>query len=241
MLTDREMDRLLELLGATAEVIGDQLRPTAAALMAEELAAYPLAVVDKALAACRRELKGRLSLAAILERIDDGHPAPNEAWAMALPAADERNTVVWTGEIERAWAVALPLIDAGDKVAARMAFLDAYGKLLKEAKAARRPAAYTPSLGFDPAGRDAAMRDAVARGLLTDQQATPHLRIAGPVQPAMQEQFAALANELRERAQDRDRREEQAARAEREELEAVRKRELAKLEDWVAERGGAQP
>lgn len=238
MLNDREMDRLLELLGATAEVIGDQLRPAAAALMAEELAAYPLAVVDKALAACRRELKGRLSLAAVLERIDDGHPSPNEAWAMALPAADERNTVVWTGEMERAWAVALPLVDAGDKVAARMAFLDAYGKLLKEAKAERRPAAYTPSLGFDSAGRDAAIQEAVARGLLSEQKAP--LRIDGPVQPDMQERFAELAIELREGAKERDRREDQAALAEREEMEAVRKRELAKLEGWVAERGGAK-
>lgn len=260
MLTDREMDRLLELLGATAEVIGDQLRPTAAALMAEELAAYPLAVVDKALAACRRELKGRLSLAAILERIEDGHPSPNEAWALASPAADERNTVVWTQEMELAWSVALPLIDAGDKVAARMAFLERYAKLVKDAKAALRPATYRPSLGFDAAGRDAALREAVSRGLLSREQAQQHLRIEGPAEPAfnpvallggkvevsaaapqdMRERLAGLARELADQAKQRQLHEDQAAERQRAELEAARQRELAKLEEWVSEHGGAE-
>lgn len=65
MLAEHEQDRLVELLVATAEVIGDQLRPTAAAFMVTDLAGYPLPMLDKALASCRRELKGKLSLAAI--------------------------------------------------------------------------------------------------------------------------------------------------------------------------------
>ena len=67
MLADFEQDRLVELLVATAEVIGDQLRPTTAVFMVSDLATYPLPALERALAACRRELKGRLSLAAILE------------------------------------------------------------------------------------------------------------------------------------------------------------------------------
>lgn len=185
-------ERLVRLLVATAEVIGDEVRPAAAALMVEDLSVYRMPVVEKALAACRRELKGRLSLAAILERIDDGHPTPNEAWAMAVPAADERNTVVWTGEMADAWATALPLVRQGDMVAARMAFIEVYGRLLKAARVDRRQANYRPSLGFDAAGRDAALRAAAAKGLLPSGMAESHMVTSSESLP----QIAELAERL---------------------------------------------
>ncbi len=177
MLSDREQEDLVKGLMATAEVIGDQLRPTAAAYMVQDLSCYSMAVLDRALAGCRRELKGRLSLAAVLERIDDGHPAPNEAWAVAIQAADERNTVVWTTLTQQAWNTALPLVQAGDKIAARPAFLETYGRLLKDARAARLPAVYTPSLGFDLTSRNAALTDAVSKGLLAHDQVSDHLQL----------------------------------------------------------------
>lgn len=177
MLSDREQEDLVKGLMATAEVIGDQLRPTAAAYMVQDLSCYSMAVLERALAGCRRELKGRLSLAAVLERIDDGHPAPNEAWAVAIQAADERNTVVWTTLTQHAWNTALPLVQAGDKIAARPAFLETYGRLLKDARAARLPASYTPSLGFDLTSRNAALTDAVSKGLLAHDQVSDHLQL----------------------------------------------------------------
>jgi hypothetical protein len=177
MLSDREQEDLVKGLMATAEVIGDQLRPTAAAYMVQDLSCYSMAVLERALAGCRRELKGRLSLAAVLERIDDGHPAPNEAWAVAIQAADERNTVVWTTLTQQAWNTALPLVQAGDKIAARPAFLETYARLLKDARAARLPASYTPSLGFDLTSRNAALTNAVSKGLLAHDQVTDHLQL----------------------------------------------------------------
>lgn len=177
MLSDREQEDLVKGLMATAEVIGDQLRPTAAAYMVQDLSCYSLAVLERALAGCRRELKGRLSLAAVLERIDDGHPSPNEAWAVAIQASDERNTVVWTTLTQQAWNTALPLVQAGDKIAARQAFLETYTRLVKEARAARLPASYTPSLGFDLTSRNAALTDAVSKGLLAHDQVSDHLQL----------------------------------------------------------------
>ncbi|MFI8572089.1 hypothetical protein ACIGEO_11275 [Stenotrophomonas bentonitica] len=177
MLSDREQEDLVKGLMATAEVIGDQLRPTAAAYMVQDLSCYSLAALERALAGCRRELKGRLSLAAVLERIDDGHPAPNEAWAVAIQAADERNTVVWTTLTQQAWNTALPLVQAGDKIAARQAFLETYTRLVKEARAARLPASYAPSLGFDLTSRNAALTDAVSKGLLAHDQVSDHLQL----------------------------------------------------------------
>ncbi|MEN5117478.1 hypothetical protein ABE488_09115 [Luteimonas sp. TWI662] len=175
-----EMRRAVQALVVTAEVIGDEMRPHVAALMVEDLSVYPLPVVERALAACRRELKGRLSLAAILERIEDGHPAPNEAWALALRAADERKTVVWTTEISSAWAACRPLVDAGDRIAARMAFLEVYTRLLKDARAARRMGVCAVSLGHDPADRTAVLQQAVERGQLAHEQVAEHLQLAAP-------------------------------------------------------------
>lgn len=183
MLSDREQEDLVKGLMATAEVIGDQLRPTAAAYMVQDLSCYSLAVLERALAGCRRELKGRLSLGAVLERIDDGHPSPNEAWAVAIQAADERNTVVWTTLTQQAWNTALPLVQAGDKIAARPAFLETYARLLKDARAARLPASYTPSLGFDLTSRNAALTDAVSKGLLAHDQVSDHLQLTAPTPP----------------------------------------------------------
>lgn len=183
MLAEHEQDRLVELLVATAEVIGDQLRPTAAAFMVTDLAGYPLPMLDKALASCRRELKGKLSLAAILERIDDGHPPANEAWAIAIRAADESATVVWTEQTRDGWAAALPLIEAGDRVAARQAFIEVYTRLTKDARAAGRLAVHCASIGFDASGRDAVLSKAVADGLLAHEQVAEHLALP-PASPS---------------------------------------------------------
>ena len=177
MLSDREQETLVKLLVVTAEVIGEQLRPTTALFMADDLAAYGLPVLERALSACRRELKGRLSLAAILERIEDGHPAPNEAWAIAIRAADEGATVVWTGQTRDGWAAAYPLVLAGDKIAARQAFLEVYARLVKEARAAGQLGAHQVSLGSDISGRDNVLRQAVAAGQLAHEHVAEHLAL----------------------------------------------------------------
>ncbi len=180
MLTDVEQERLVDLLVGTAEVIGDQLRPTTAVFMVADLAAYPLSLLERALAGCRRELKGKLSLAAILERIDDGHPSPNEAWAIAVRAADERSTVVWTEQTRDAWSAALPLVEAGDKIAARPAFLEVYTRLLKEARAAQKTATHQVSLGADASARDGVLQQAVAAGQLAHEQVADFLALPAP-------------------------------------------------------------
>lgn len=188
MLSDVEQDTLVEMLVATAEVMGDQIRPTAAVYMVTDLATYPLRVLANALTACRREVKGRLSLAAIMERIDDGHPAPNEAWAVAVRATDEAVTLVWTEQTRDAWTAALPLVEEGDKIAARQAFLEVYARLVKSARAVGGCAVYQPSLGHDASGRAAALQLAVDAGRLAHQQVAEHLAL-----PAAAPAFNPLA------------------------------------------------
>ncbi len=188
MLSDADQETLVEILVATAEVMGEQIRPTAAAYMVTDLATYPLQVLANALTACRREVKGRLSLAAIMERIDDGHPAPNEAWAVAIRATDEAVTLVWTEQTRDAWTVALPLVEEGDKIAARQAFLEVYARLVKGARAVGGCAVYQPSLGHDASARPAALQLAVDAGRLAHQQVAEHLAL-----PAATPAFNPLA------------------------------------------------
>jgi len=154
----------LELQIATvAEMIGHEIRPNAAKAMVLELADYQPEDIMVALRRCSRELSGRLTLAAILERMPGQHPSPNEAWALCPQS--EADTVVWTEQIAEAYGQAAPLLADGDTIAARMAFLETYKRLVGEACGAGPK--WRVSLGHDVSQRERVVRDAVARGRLS--------------------------------------------------------------------------
>lgn len=162
-------EHLLQALTVTAELTGTKLSRAAMAVMVEDLIGYGEEPVLAALERCRRELTGRLSLAAIIDRMhgDDGRPGADEAWAIAIGARDESQTVVWTTEIREAFhEVAEPLLDLGDETAARMAFRDRYSRMLREARQSRAAVQWVPSIGWDTAKREAALTQAARRGLL---------------------------------------------------------------------------
>ena len=119
------MSKLTEALAVTAELTGTRLSEAAAEVMARDLERYPIEQVLGALTACRRELRGRLTIADVISRLDDGRPGVEEAWAM-IPKS-ERDTCVWTEEMAAAFGIAAPLMES-DEVAARMAFKEAYVK-----------------------------------------------------------------------------------------------------------------
>ena len=104
-------------------------------------------------------------------RLLDGRPDDNEAWAMALSSRDERETVVWTEEMAQAFAQCQNVLDLGDEVGARMAFKDAYGRLVTSARAENRPAVWSVSPGWDAERRAVSLNKAVAAGLLPAPQA----------------------------------------------------------------------
>ena len=111
-------EKILMGIAVTAELTGTELSKHAVLALEAELGRYPEDVALAALDRCRKELTGRLTLAAIIERINehDGRPASDEAWATAVRAEDENETVVWTDETRRAMSVARPLLELGDKV-----------------------------------------------------------------------------------------------------------------------------
>ena len=155
---------LIKAIAATAELCNKVFTPVAAKLFADDLEGYDEQAILKALSRCRKELKGPLTLEAVISRIEDGRPGVEEAWAM-LPH-DESATVVWTNEMSEAWGIALPLLNASDVVAARMAFKEAYTKAITLARDQKKPVKWTASLGHDKNGREHVLTQAVALGRL---------------------------------------------------------------------------
>jgi hypothetical protein len=106
----------------------------------------------------------------IIERLKpDGRPLPDEAWAMV--PRDEAQSVIMSDEIATAMQVAQPLLDAGDQIAARMAFRDAYTRAVEENRRVGKQPRWFPSLGHDPHGRAKAIADAVEKKRITMDRA----------------------------------------------------------------------
>ena len=188
---------LLKAIAVTAELTGTDMSEGAAAVFAADLADYPERQVIDALARCRREVKGRLSLSDVLTRIDDGRPGVEEAWAM-IPR-DEYGSVYWTDEMAKAFGVASPLLNEGDAIAARMAFKESYETAVRTARANKTRVKWWMSNGFDVQGRAAAIRIAQDKGRLTANEAAgmlEHLGIYSEPTIKLEQLYDNLENRL---------------------------------------------
>ncbi|PHN79922.1 hypothetical protein [Pseudomonas syringae] len=162
-MNDQQVAGLAAAICATAEAMGQEMNPGTAAIMAEDLCAYSVPIVKAALKACRFEVKGKLAMADILQRVQssDGHPGKDEAWAIAMTTNDEFETVVLTDEIQLALTAAKPVLDAGDKIGARMAFISAYERLVTQSRIDQKGVNWHVSVGFDANRRVEAITKAV--------------------------------------------------------------------------------
>ncbi|WP_339069654.1 hypothetical protein WIN67_17770 [Pseudomonas idahonensis] len=176
MLNDAQQERLLLSLFATAEVMGQQLTQAAALLMVEDLREYTEPVLTAALRSCRIE-GGRLTVASILKHAQsaDGRPGKDEAWAIAMTTNDEFETVVLTDEIQLALAAAKPILDGGDKIGARMAFIDAYQRFVSQAREDAKPVNWHVSVGFDANRRIQAVTKAIELKRIPREHAQKYL------------------------------------------------------------------
>lgn len=167
------MQKILEQIAVTAELMGQAITPAAAAIMARDLSIYPQNMVIEALGLVRRESKGRLSLAVVIEKLEelspDGRPGADEAWAM-IPH-DEFSSVVMSEEMAEAMSIARPLLCEGDKIGARMAFKEAYNRIVEQNKRSKIPPKWFPSLGIDKESRQEALSKAVRLGRITQDHA----------------------------------------------------------------------
>lgn len=188
-MDERDYGQFSAMLGELADYYG---KPQSAAMLRIQfraLGSYPIGVVRAALDAHVADpQRGRwYPLAAdVIAQVQamqaaDGRPGADEAWAM-IPM-DEDGSCVWTDEMAAAYGVAAPLLSAGDRIAARMAFRDAYTARVAAARAEGRTTRWTPSLGRDPDARVAALTAAAQAGRLQSDHVT-RLLPAMPVTPA---------------------------------------------------------
>ncbi|MFG6139482.1 hypothetical protein [Halomonas sp. B23F22_10] len=241
-LTRQDAEELLEQLYATAEVLGSEIKPAAATLMIRDLRDHGRGEVEQALARCRSEINGRLTLASILDRMPsaNAHLTPNEAWSVVLEAQDEQRTILWTDEIAAAAGVARPILDEGDKVGARMAFIAAYEREVTNAKTEGRAPRWWPSLGDNKELRREAIEKGIEKGLLPAPK-VEHL-LPAPERPQDEpggnpENVKAALDQLRSILDESN----SKARREREERESELERRRQKMLDEAEKRMSEDP
>ena len=171
-------DRVKSALAITLELTNTRLSDHALLAMLRVLEDHPEPAILAALDRCQREVKYRLTLADILERLPGQPPDADAAWeeALRLEVWNESRTLVVLKAIVAAFPFAL--WNAGDRVAARMAFKSRYPEALAEHGNATHV-----SLGHTAEQREEAIRDATATGRLTHAEATRALTHAGSGTP----------------------------------------------------------
>lgn len=177
-------EAVVKAIAVTAELMNKNLSKDAVVVLATELSQYREQLVLAALTRCRRELKFFPSLSEILSKMEDGRPGAEEAWAM-MPK-NEDASVVWTDEMCEAFAVARPLLLEGDPIAARMAFKEAYSKIVSDKRGT--PVRWQFSPGMSKSGREAALQEAVHKGRLALEDARhimPELEFSESKKPAL--------------------------------------------------------
>lgn len=186
--TDRP--RFLEALTGCAAIYRVELKNPQIAMYWEILKDYD---VDAVMSAITRHLKTAKFFPApaeLLEYIPEAsanqHIGADEAWAIVIESFDEESTVVMTQQIAEARGIALPIYQSGDDVGARVAFRDAYNRIVKTAPAP----SWFVSEGFDKARKADAVANAIQLGRLpagTDQKyrlEAPKTTVAGLIEDA---------------------------------------------------------
>lgn len=167
------LDKLiLTQIAGTAEVMGSELSPTALAVLADDLAEFDNNTIIAGLRNLRKS-KQRFSSGAVISEIEKLTPnariGADEAWA--LYPHNEADSAVITNEMAEAMQVASPLLMEGDSVGARMAFKEAYNRIVEKNKAEGIAFNWFPSLGHCKEGREQALKDAANKGRISIEHA----------------------------------------------------------------------
>lgn len=158
-------EKVLQAIAVTAELTGTMLSEAAARVLLADLAEFSDDQLLAALTRCRKELKGRLTVADIIARIPGGHPTPEEAWSMvAHVVGDENETAVVTEPMLAAMIAADRL--AHDKISAHKAFVEVYKRELAEAAPTPK---WIIAAGWDAKRRNEAIERAVVQGKITEK------------------------------------------------------------------------
>lgn len=157
---------LIQQIAITWELCGGTLSEGAKDHLVNRLENYDPVKVSRALSRCEDECRGRITIANVISRIDDGHLGADEAWALMPHGEDD--TVVWTTPMMEAYSISKDLLP--DKVAARMAFKEAYNRGVQRMKEVTGPndkPIWWISAGHNEAQRGRIVKDAFHRGRIS--------------------------------------------------------------------------
>lgn len=171
--------KIAQTLSAMSKIMpgGERIDGASADFLLNKLAAYDSEKVSSALDRCFKELKFFPQFSDILERIDDGRPGTEEAWA--LSPKDEGSAAYLNNEIMAAWDVASSLLgERGGEIAARMAFRETYERIVKSNRADGLLPTWHLSRASGPSSErknEAALRTAVEKKRITEAKAVAYL------------------------------------------------------------------
>lgn len=174
-MRDSDKAKFLKMMQATLAVYDKTATTETVGLWWNLLGCYEFADVEQAFGQYLKSAEGRFSPkpASIILIIDamrpDGRPGADEAWAM-IPM-NEYDSAVMTQEMAEALHIAQPLLNAGDKIAARMSFREAYNRIMDANKRNGIKPSWFPSLGQDKEGRASVLAEAVRLGRIGAEQA----------------------------------------------------------------------
>lgn len=186
----QDYDKFESMLGDVAAMFGKTMSTTQTAMYFRALSQYPIEAMQLALDAhvCSAE-RGRFmplpaDLISQLEAVRfDGRPRAEEAWAVAIGAMDENDTIVWTQETADAWySCANELMQAGDKFNASRGFIAKYDELVLVARKQNKPVVWLVAQGYDKDKRDQVVREAYKAKKISQSQAVallPHHKSDG--------------------------------------------------------------
>jgi hypothetical protein len=163
---EAEHNAVVKTLAGVCEITSANLSETAKAIMLKHLANYPAAAIIAALERCAMECPFKLTLADVVNRIVDGRPGDDEAWAL-MPKTEQEAGLV-TQEMSEAWGIAVLL---ENEMARRMAFKETHRNRVREARAQGRPVKWSVSAGWNKASTESVAIEGVQRGLVGVEQA----------------------------------------------------------------------
>jgi hypothetical protein len=159
------------VLGAVLQIHRQDSTADVMRLWFAALEQYPMEQVRQAFGMFIKSPQGKYPPvpSVIIEILDqmnpDGRVGADEAWAMY--PHDEADSAVITDEMAEAMRVARPLLDARDKIGARMAFKEAYTRIVDSNRFKGIKPKWFPSLGHSIEGREQALKQAAELGRIS--------------------------------------------------------------------------
>lgn len=167
-----------KMIKLAAEATGTTLSKEAMQAIARRIFPYGETVYRQALAAAAdNTTKGCFCLAAVLAEIHklDGHPSPEEAWAIMMPVllSEDASACVTTAMMLASEGISQMLL-YGDRFGASKAFLAKYTGELEKARQQGMPARWQITAGHDKNALEFTIQRAVEAGKI-NQAAALHL------------------------------------------------------------------